>query len=88
MGAMNVWISFRSLLVAAFAIAAIGLAGDPASGARAKPLERADEPATRSGAWAGEPDGWIRAHERYVKRAAGTKAEVVFLGRLHHLRHG
>jgi lysophospholipase L1-like esterase len=72
--------AIRLILVAVIALCTIGLAGDIAKGARAKPKERADRPAIRTGTFAGVPDAWAKAHRRYTERARRADAEVVFLG--------
>lgn len=72
--------AIRRVLVAVIALSTIGLAGDVARGARAPLKERADRPAIRTGAFAGVPDAWAKAHRRYLDRARRADSDVVFLG--------
>jgi lysophospholipase L1-like esterase len=72
--------AFRFFLIAVIALGSIGLTGDFARGARAKPKERADRPAIRTGTFAGVPDAWAKAHRRFAERARRADADVVFLG--------
>jgi lysophospholipase L1-like esterase len=72
--------AIRRLLVAVIALSTVGLTGDLARGARAKPKERVDRPAIRTDSMAGEPDAWAKAHRRYVEKARRADSDVVFLG--------
>jgi hypothetical protein len=77
---MSVLRAIRSILVAGIALSTVGLAGEIAKGARARPKERADRPAIRTGSFAGVPDAWAKAHLRYAERARRADSDVVFLG--------